>query len=652
MFLQSSEWYFKSRSSLYHHKDRRKTQDEVNLSDTGANRLASPCTKAPVDAAAPAVSEASAVKPRTAESAITETERLKQWFDERFEEELSRSPMRMTQLGRKDKYDQIDDFSEAAEERKLQWHAETVAEMTRKFDYNVLPDDAKISYDIWIYQYEIARTMAAFRRNDYFFTQYQGLQSRLPAFLINFHRVDDVSDMRAYIARIAGISRALDQLLEGAKTAAMEGVRPPRFAYEGVLSEARNQLNGVPFLNEGVQDSPLWADAQAKIKTLHDSGKVDDTEAAELTEAVRAALLASFKPAYARLISWFEADINNSDAEAKGVGALPDGEAYYNAALMFRTTLRLTAKEIHQTGLQEVARLRAEMESVKQQVGFKGSLEDFFEFVKTDQQFFYANNDEGRQRYIDEATNYLDKLNIKLPEYFGLLLKADLVVKRVESYRESAGYVFYSEGTPDGSRPGVYYVSLSYMKDMPITELEATAYHEGNPGHHMQTSIALERTGIPIFRTQASFNSYDEGWGLYSELLAKEMGAYQDPYSDFGRLVLEMWRAVRLVVDTGIHAMGWTEQQATTYFGDNTPSSDAVIKAEIRRYFVWPGQATSYKVGMLKIQALRKKAEDTLGDKFDIREFHDVILGTGPVPLTIMERAVDSWIDKTKTSES
>ena len=429
-------------------------------------------------------------------------------------------------------------------------------------------------------------------------------------------------------------------------------MRPPRFAYQYVLKEARNQLKGAPFPDSDAQDSPLWADARAKVKALLDAGEVDEAGAAELTEGARAALLASFQPAYTRLISWLEADLDNSDAEAKGVGALPNGEAYYNASLMYRTTLPSTAEELHQTGLQEVARLRAEMETIKQQVNFKGSLGDFFEFIKTDRQFYYANNDEGRQRYIDEATHYLDDIQRRLPEYFGLLPKAEVEVKRVESYREQAGGgAFYSQGTPDGSRPGIYYLHLSDMNAMSITELEVTAYHEGNPGHHLESSITQELTSVPMFRTQAFFNSYSEGWALYSELFAKEMGAYQDPYSDFGRLTLEMMRAIRLVVDTGIHAMGWTEQQAIIYFGTNSSMGDAVIGSEIRRYFVLPGQATSYKVGMLKIQELRKKSEEELGDNFDIREFHDTILGVGPVPLTIMERAVDIWIDKTKAGK-
>jgi uncharacterized protein (DUF885 family) len=610
------------------------------------------CSKDPLDSSARSLNQEAVLSSSTTASALTETERLNEWFNARLEEALLRSPMSMTALGRKDKYDQVDDFSEAHEDAELQWSADTVSELTSLFDYSALSDDAKISYDIWIYLYEIDRTMAAFRKNEYIFTQVQGLQSYLPAFLINYHRVEDVSDMRAYIARLSGISRALDQSLERAKVAASKGVRPPRFAYDGVLSEARGQINGAPFVNEGTQDSPLWADAKAKVTALLQTGEVDDAEAATLAGEAREALLTSLQPAYSRLISWFEADLENSDIEAKGVGSQPDGEDFYNASLLSHTTLPLTAIEIHQTGLQEVARLRAEMAKVKQEIGFEGSLSEFFDFIKTDPQFFYANTDEGRQNYISESINHLNKINKKLPEYFGRLPKAELEVKRVEPYRESAGNVFYQWSAPDGSRPGVYYVSLSDMKDMPIPELETTAYHEGNPGHHMQTSIRQELTGVPMFRTQIGFTSYAEGWGLYAERLAKEMGEFQDPYSNFGRLLGEMWRAVRLVVDTGIHAMGWTERQAVEYFRENTASSDAVINGEIRRYFVWPGQATSYKVGMLKILSLRREAENLLGEKFDIREFHDTILSTGEVPLAIMERAVDTWIEKTKSGSS
>jgi uncharacterized protein (DUF885 family) len=247
---------------------------------------------------------------------------------------------------------------------------------------------------------------------------------------------------------------------------------------------------------------------------------------------------------------------------------------------------------------------------------------------------------------------FLAFINAKLPEYFGILPKAPLVVKRVEAFREQPGAAqHYYPGTPDGSRPGIYYAHLSDMKAMPKNEMEAIAYHEGNPGHHMQISIAQELKSVPTFRTQAGFTAYAEGWALYSELLAKEMGAYQNDYSDFGRLITEMWRAVRLVVDTGLHSKGWTEQQAIDYFKEKTPVAEGAVVSEVRRYIVWPGQATAYKVGMLKILALRAKAKEQLGDKFDIRAFHDTILGGGALPLDVLEKRVDHWIATVKAAK-
>ncbi|MEM1263951.1 MAG: DUF885 domain-containing protein, partial [Pseudomonadota bacterium] len=309
----------------------------------------------------------------------------------------------------------------------------------------------------------------------------------------------------------------------------------------------------------------------------------------------------------------------------------------------------MTADEVHQLGLDEVARIRQEMVTLKEKVGFEGDLGDFFTFIREDEQFYFPNTDEGRQAYIDEAEAKLEFINAKLPDYFGLLPKADLVVKRVEPFREQDGAAqHYYPGTPDGSRPGIYYAHLSDMSAMPINQLEVIAYHEGNPGHHMQLSIAQELESVPTFRTQAGFTAYIEGWGLYSELLAKEMGAYDDVYADFGRLTTEMWRAVRLVVDTGLHAKGWTEQQAIDFFVANTPEPLESIRSEVRRYIVMPGQATAYKVGMLKILALRAKAEAALGEKFDIRAFHDTVLGGGALPLAILERRIDTWIETVK----
>lgn len=577
----------------------------------------------------------------------SESQRLNQWLDVRYEELLSRQPIQMTMLGRKDRYDEIDDVSEAAEDEELQWRASTVKNLKANFSYADLSDDARISYDLWVYQYESAKALAPFRRHQYIFTQMSGVQSFFPEFLLNYHQVDNKSDMLAYISRIGGISRAIRQLLERAKAGAAEGVRPPRFAYEGVIREAQSLLDGTPFTEVNEQESALWADVNAKIAALVEAKSIDEDAAITLRQAAKEALLQHFQPAYTELIAWFEADIENCSKEALGVGALPNGEAFYNAMLAYRTTSNLTANEIHEIGLKEVARIRDEMDAIKTEIGFEGSLMSFFEFIRSDPQFYYTDDEAGRQRYIDDSEQALALINNKLPEYFGILPKADLVVKRVEPFREQDGAAaHYRPGTPDGSRPGTYYLHLSDMSAMNTTGLESTAYHEGNPGHHMQVSIAQELKGVPLFRTKAFFYSYIEGWALYSEALAKEMGAYKDPYSDFGRLQMEIWRAIRLVVDTGIHAKGWTEEQAVNYFLENSATPEVKAVSEVQRYFVLPGQATSYKIGMLKLQQLRAKAESELGEKFDIRGFHDAVLGGGAVPEPILERVVQNWIQE------
>lgn len=572
-----------------------------------------------------------------------ETARINEWFDARWEEQLDFSPLMKTFLGRKDDYDKVDDLSEHAEEERLAWRRRTTAEMKETFDYARLTDEAKMSYDVWVYELEREERAAQFRRLNYVFTQMQGPQAFLPQVLIAFHKVDGESDMEAYIARISGISRGIEQLLERARLGAEEGVRPPRFAYEGVLQQARALVQGAPFDGEG--QAPLWADANAKIDALLQEGKIEEAKADELRNAARQALLESFKPSYDALIAWFESDLPNADAEASGVGELPRGLEFYDERLAYATTTDLTAEEVHEYGLQEVARIREEMEAIKKDVGFEGTLQEFFTFMRGDPQFFFPNTDEGREGYLEAAREHIAFIEARLPDYFGLLPKAGLEVKRVEPFREQPGAAqHYFPGTPDGSRPGIYYAHLADMNAMPKHQLEVVAYHEGLPGHHMQISIAQELESVPEFRTQSFFNAYSEGWGLYAELLAREMGAYEDPYSDFGRLSSEMWRAIRLVVDTGIHAKGWSEKEAVDYFLANSPNAEGAVRSEVQRYIVIPGQATSYKIGMMKILELREKAKADLGDRFDIEAFHDTVLGGGALPLKILERRVHDWI--------
>jgi len=373
----------------------------------------------------------------------------------------------------------------------------------------------------------------------------------------------------------------------------------PRFAYEQSADEVSRVTTGAPF--SAGPDCALLADGKAKIASL----KLDAAQSKALSDRLVAAMTGKMQPANARLADWLKTDAANASAEAKGAGALPNGDAYYAAQLYLQTTTEMTAEQIHQLGLSEVARIRKEMEAVKAKTGFNGTLEQFFVFMRTDKRFYLPNTDEGRAQYLKLADGYLSNMKKVLPQYFGRLPKADLVVKRVEAFREEPGGAqHYMSGALDGSRPGVFYAHLSDMNAMPTYQLENIAYHEGLPGHHMQITIARELTGLPKFRNFYSYTAFVEGWGLYSEALAKEMGFDSDPYDDFGRLSGEIWRAIRLVLDTGIHSKGWTEEQAVKYFMENSAQPEAAIRSEVRRYITSPGQATCYKIGMLRLQAM------------------------------------------------
>lgn len=576
------------------------------------------------------------------EEAAELTVALNKWFDEKYEEQLQMSPLGLTMQGRKDQYDQIDDLSKEAEDKQLAWYKETTIQLAENFDYDSLNEQDQTSYDLWMYQYKIQEEGAQYRDINYAFDQMRGMHAMFPTFLINFHKVDSLPDMTAYISRIQQTGRAMNQLLDRAKDQAALGILPPKFTFVTVITQTKALVDGTPLLN----------DMNRKIDALVASEAITTEQADTLKEQSADALKTYFTPAYKDLLAWLETEIENAEESPTGVSRHPNGKDYYNYQLQVFTTSDLTADEVHDIGLKEVARIQKEMLAIKDKVGFEGDLKAFFEFVNTDEQFFFPNTDQGRQAYIDESAKYLADLTKKLPDYFGILPKAQLDVKRVESFREQDGAPqHYYPGSPDGTRSGVYYAHLSDMNAMPKTTMEGVAYHEGNPGHHMQISIAQELESVPKFRTQAGFSVYSEGWGLYSETLAKEMGGYQNPYYDFGRLVNEIWRAIRLVVDTGIHAKGWTEADAIKYFQENSSIAEGAIIAEVQRYMVMPGQATSYKMGMIKIQELRQKAQDQLGDQFDIRGFHDTILGGGALPLNLLERRVNAWIASKKEAE-
>jgi uncharacterized protein (DUF885 family) len=578
----------------------------------------------------------------------SQTDCINNWFDEKFTEMLDFSPILQTSLGIKTDYDKLDDFSEEGIREQIAWAKQARAEMTANFDHERLSDEAKQSYDMFVYLTSSIEKRGDYLDQEYILHQMQGTHAFLPSFLLSQHTVENESDMQAFIARLAGIGTAMDQLLVRAQSNARAGTRPPRFSYDAVISEAEGLITGKPFTEGG--NSALWEGVEERLANLVAGGIITQNRASELADNARVAMVDEMAPAYQRVIDWFVQDLPNTDEIAQGVSALPNGEAYYDYMLKEMTTTELTAEEIHQIGLAEVARIRTEMEAIKAERGFDGSLQEFFVFMRRDDQFFFPDNETGAQMYIDRATKHVESLTARLPEFFGRLPKASLEVRRVEPFREQDGAAqHYRPGTPDGSRPGIYYAHLSDMKAMPIPPLEAIAYHEGNPGHHMQISISQELEGIPRFRTQGSFqNAYVEGWALYAEALAKEMGGYADPYSEFGRLQSEMWRAIRLVVDTGIHSKGWTEDEAVAFCLENSPNPETVARSEVQRYFVLPGQATGYKIGMIRIQELRTKAIRELGDDFDIRGFHDTVLSGGSLPLSTLEARIDNWIAEVK----
>ena len=582
--------------------------------------------------------------PLQSSSAEVLTQEFNEWLDERWEEELNFSPMSRTSLGIKIDYDKLDDYTVEGEERELQWLRSSVATMKENFNYEALTDDGKLSWDMWTHSLERVEQGIPFKGHRYLFGR-GGIHSGLPNFLINLHRVDSPEDLDAYLKRLREIDRVFGEVLARALDNAEAGVRQPKFAYDFAIDEIQRVTAGIPFKSDdNTPNSPLWSDVQAKIDNLLELNLIDMGTARLYRSEARRILEGEVAKAYQEVLTWLEEDKLNVTDDARGVWALPDGEAYYNYRLTQMTTLSLSADEIHEIGLSEVDRLLGEMEVIKTRTGFDGSLSEFFDFVRQDPNNYYPGTEEGRQQYLSDNYAYLNSINEKLPDYFGRLPKADLEIRRVEAFREQDGAAQHYRGaTPDGSRPGVYYSHMSDMSSLPKHQVEDVLYHEGNPGHHMQISIQQELTDVPLFRTQYFTTAFVEGWGLYAEWLAKEMGGFEDPMSDFGRLGGEIWRAIRLVVDTGIHSKMWTEEQAVSYFLENSDSSETTVRSEIQRYFTSPGQATAYKIGMINIQRARSNAEAILGDDFDIRAFHDLVLGAGALPLPMLHARVESW---------
>ncbi|MFB2761196.1 DUF885 family protein [Shewanella xiamenensis] len=573
----------------------------------------------------------------TSVAAQSESEKANALFETIFMENIMASPIAQTYMGIKQDYDKWDDIGDEADARELARTKKQLAEVNQ-LDASKLDPQTRLSLTLLTQNLNNDIKDYQWRYHNYPVNQMHGGHSMIASFLINQHQITDVSDAKAYISRLNGVPKRLSQLQQALEVRADKGIITPKFVFGYVISDSQNIIKGAPF-DKG-EDSALLADFRKKVNAL----SISETEKAQLIADAEKALVSQVEPAYKTLIAYIKTLEAKADSR-DGVWKLPDGEAFYNNALARTTTTHMTADEIHQLGLAEVERIHNEMRAIMKKVNFNGTLQEFFTFMRDDPQFYYPNTAEGKAAYLADATKLIDNMRSRLDEVFKVKPKAAMIVKQVEAFREkSAGKAFYEQPAPDGSRPGSYYANLYDMKAMPKYQMEALAYHEGIPGHHMQIAISQELKDIPKFRKFGGYTAYIEGWGLYSEYFPKEMGLYADPYSDFGRLAMELWRACRLVVDTGIHAKQWTREQGIAYYVDNTPNAKSDAKKMVERHIVMPSQATAYKVGMIKLLELRHKAEKQLGDKFDIRDFHTLVLANGALPLDVLEEQVDQWI--------
>jgi len=599
------------------------------------------CAPSSSDAPTPKAEKANQIKAATS----SENARLDAWFETKFKENIRDYPQTLTSLGIDERQDQWNDPSRTFRLEQLDKTQDAAAEMREQFDFDKLDADHQLSYRLFEKNAENALKGRAWWDHGYTYSQMRGAHSALPTFLMNQHKIKDVEDAENYLTRLETIDEVLDQHTNQAKAKFGKGIAPPEFVYDFVIESSENIIAGSPVEADSDKLNLLLVDFRKKVEKLD---LKDDVRKA-LYERAITAIADDVAPAYQRII----AEMKRQKAQAStddGAWKLPDGDAYYAWRLNLMTTTDMSADAIHELGLSEVDRIHTEMREIMKKVKFDGTLQEFFEFTRTDKQFYKAETEQGRTEYLTEATQFIDDMKERLPEVFNKLPKAELDVRAVEAFREkAAGKAFYNRPAPDGSRPGIYYANLYRMDAMPLYQMEALAYHEGVPGHHMQLSISQELEGVPSFRKYGRFTAYSEGWGLYSEYLPKEMGLYEDPYSDFGRLAMELWRAGRLVVDTGLHQKKWTREEASQYLIDNTPNPESDCWKAIERYIVMPGQATAYKIGMNKILELREDAKDALGEDFDIRDFHDAILATGPVPLDIMQEQVEAYVADMKS---
>ena len=533
--------------------------------------------------------------------------------------------------------DDLTDVSLAAQ-RELAEKVRDDLAMLRSYDRDDLTDQQRLSYDILEYFLQNAVDGERFMFHDYSVDQMGGVHQDLPDFMTEVHRIDDEEGAEDYITRLSKFPVKFDQVLEGLEHREELGVVPPRFVVDHVITFLR-EFRGTP-----VEDNVLYT------SFVERAAEVEELSAArreEMAADVERQIAEAVYPAYDEMLAYFEA-LRPETTTDDGVWKLPDGDEYYAYQLESTTTTSMSADEIHALGLAEVERIQTEMRAILEAEGYEvSSVGTAMTALLEEDRFFYPDTDEGREQILADYQAMIDEITAGMDRAFDFLPEAGVEVKRVPEFKEATETgAYYTPPPRDGSRPGVFWANLRDVEEIPKFGMRTLTYHEATPGHHFQIAAQQELEGVPIFRTIPLFTAYTEGWALYAEYLAKELGYQEDPYDDLGRLQAEIFRAVRLVVDTGIHAKRWTREQALDYMLENTGMVEGEVVTEIERYIVWPGQACAYKVGMLKILELRERARRALGADFDLAEFHNVVLESGAVPLEILERLVDAYVQR------
>jgi uncharacterized protein (DUF885 family) len=548
--------------------------------------------------------------------------------------------------------DGLGDLSHEMTDVSLQRRAQLRAELRQAleevsaYEREALKGQERWSYDLsrWLYRTQV--DLMAFdwvpawlpaSGSVYAVDQLFSIPVTIPQFMQNHHAINNEEDAQNYITRLKGIGRKLDQVSDNFDMQAEKGVTPPKVALEGASAQIRTLL-------EPESGASIFVEIlQRKLKKLPG---ISTKQRQELLDKAESAVYKYTNPAYERLLTRLEKTLE-ANPPNRGVWALPEGKAFYDSALRWNTSTNLDANEIHQIGLEEVARIEKRMDTLLSAQGLdKGSVGERVNALAKDARFAYEDSDEGRKQVIADIEAALERLSLHIPDYFSRLPEQSLQVLPVpEHAQETSPGGYYFPPAMDGSRPGTFFINLGDMASNNRWSLPTLAYHEGSPGHHFQISLGQTLDELPLLRRSLNPSAFTEGWALYAEQLAAEMGVYEDfPLGDLGRLQAEMFRSVRLVVDTGLHRKRWTPERAEAYMLEKTGMNARDVRAEINRYLVQPGQATSYKMGHLKILSIRTDAKERLGEHFDIRAFHDVVLGNGALPLLVLEQVVDEWV--------